>query len=592
MSSSPDFNALTRIATLGALALAALSLGACATAPGGPVASAPPATLRAPAEEPRSNYGLFLAGEAALQAGRSAEAADFFAKAAQAGGDHALIHEKAFMAAVMAGDIDKAAVLAPLVGDGSPTIQSLVRLVQAVQALADGRGKEAVAQLDQVTGDFAYGGAVVLIKPWAAAAAGDMKRAIALPAAGQNQRLTRFSALLGQAMLLERAHRYDEAEADYKALTANAQLGPLYVPPYGAYLERRGRAKEAVVLYKSALQQTPDDTVLKAALGRASKHGSPVPPMLSLKEGAALALTSAAEGALVGKQVGDADIYLRLALRLDPKIDEAWLLLGDIRSSGGDYDSARTDYANVTDKSPIWLESRERIIGSYQSAGDGETALKLARDLALATPKDREVQLVLANALRDGDRLPEAVQVLSGLIASDPGGGDWGLYFERGTALDRSGHWAEGERDLQKALSLEPDQPDVLNYLGYSWVERGEHLPQAMAMLQRAYAAEPNSGEIADSLGWAFFHLGDFTQAVQRLERAVSLDPVNAEINDHLGDAYWKTGRRIEAQFQWNRVLTLSPSAELRASVQQKLASGLDSHPASVARGEAPASPQ
>ena len=173
--------------------------------------------------------------------------------------------------------------------------------------------------------------------------------------------------------------------------------------------------------------------------------------------------------------------------------------------------------------------------------------------------------------------------VLDKLIASSPAGGDWALYFERGTALDRAGRWPDAERDLLKALTLQPDEPDVLNYLGYSWVTRGEKLPQAMAMLQKAYLAQPDSGEIADSLGWAYYSQGDFKAAVQRLERAVSLSPVSPEINDHLGDAYWRAGRKTEAQYQWNRVLGLTPTPELKASVQRKLSAGLDPAPPAVA---------
>ena len=233
--------------------------------------------------------------------------------------------------------------------------------------------------------------------------------------------------------------------------------------------------------------------------------------------------------------------------------------------------------------SPDWVDARERIIVSYQAEDDIDTALKMAQDLVKAAPDDRDAQLALADLYRSANRFPDAVAVLDKLIAADPTNADWAIYYERATSLDRAGRWPEAEKDLQKALALRPDQPDVLNYLGYSWVTHNERLPQALTMLQKAYLAQPNSGEIADSLGWAYFNMGDFKQAVQRLERAVSLEPVNPEINDHLGDAYWRAGRRTEAQYQWTRVLTLMPSAELKASCEGKLKSGLDSAPPAVA---------
>ena len=560
--------------------LAGLALAGCATSPSGPTTAAlSPSTANAPQDDAASsNYGLFLAGEAALQNGRAEDAARYFSRAAQGAGDQsvadqALIREKAFEAAVMAGDIDRAAALAPSpdAAASSPP-QRLARLVRAVDALSEGRNKEANEVLTAPGGGAAFSGGLVLLRPWAAAAAGDTERAVATPD-GPSPRLTRLSALESQAMLLERAKRYDEAETDYKSLTNNPQLGALYIGSYGAYLERRGRAKDAVALYAAALKQAPGDRDLKLALDRATAGKRP-PPMLSLKQGAAKALTAAAELALVDKQVNEGEVYLRLALKLDPAHDEAWVLLGDIRDSSDQHQFAREAYGHVATTSPDWAQARQRIVASYQAEGDNETALKLTQELIKAQPNDRDALVIEADLLRATNRFGEAVTVLDKVIAANPGG-DWALYFERGTALDRAGRWPEAEKDLLKALTLQPDEPDVLNYLGYSWVVRGEKLQQAVGMLQKAYLAQPDSGEIADSLGWAYYNLGDYRQAVQRLERAVSLSPVSAEINDHLGDAYWRAGRKTEAQYQWSRVLTLQPTDELKTSAQQKLTSGL-----------------
>jgi Flp pilus assembly protein TadD len=279
---------------------------------------------------------------------------------------------------------------------------------------------------------------------------------------------------------------------------------------------------------------------------------------------------------LIEKRFVDGQIYLRLALRLDPQENEAWVFLGDILAQSDDQDAARAAYGKVPSSSPDWMDARERIIASYQAQDDLDTAIRLAEELVKIAPDDRDALVVQADLYRAASRFPDAIKVLDKLIGQDPTGADWAIYYERGTALDRAGRWPEAERDLQKALALRPDQPDVLNYLGYSWVTRGERLPQAVTMLQKAYLAQPNSGEIADSLGWAYYNMGDFKQAVQRLERAVALEPVNPEINDHLGDAYWRANRRTEAQYQWSRVLGLKPNPELKTSVEHKLNSGLD----------------
>ena len=566
-------------------ALSALALGGCATTAGpGPIASAAPgAPSPVEIDDTVSNYGLFLAGEAALQSGHSDEAAQYFSRAALGAADQgpetrALIRDKAFTAAVMAGDIATAATLAaPLDPTDGSAGQRLARMVRAVDLLAQNKGKEADAVLTSPGAGLTYSAGLGLLRPWAAAAAGDAKRSVA-SVEGPQAALTRVTGMYGQAQLLERDKRYDEAETDYKLLTAG-QFSALYAIPYADFLQRRGRAKDAVTLYHDALQRTPNSRELKKALARleAKKGGAPALP--TLRQGAAQALTAAAEMSLIEKRFPDGQIYLRLALRLDPQEDEAWVFLGDILSQASDYDGARAAYGHVPASSPDWLDARQRIIASYEGEGDTATALKLAQELVKASPDDRDALVVEADLLRSAERFPEAVGVLDKVIAANPAGADWALYFERGTSLDRAGRWPEAEKDLQKALVLRPDQPDVLNYLGYSWVTRGEKLPQAMVMLQKAYLAQPNSGEIADSLGWAYYSLGDYKQAVQKLERAVSLEPVNPEINDHLGDAYWRAGRRTEAQYQWTRVLTLQPAADTKTSADRKLKDGLDPGP-------------
>jgi Flp pilus assembly protein TadD len=162
---------------------------------------------------------------------------------------------------------------------------------------------------------------------------------------------------------------------------------------------------------------------------------------------------------------------------------------------------------------------------------------------------------------------------MSGLIAEDKTP-DWRLLFIRALSYDKMGRWDAAEADLQAALKLQPDEPELLNYLGYSWIDRGERLKEAMGMVERAVAQNPRSGAIVDSLGWAHYRLGDYKKAVEKLEQAVELEAGDPEINDHLGDAYWKAGRRDEAVFQWRRVLTLNPDAKMKAKVETKLASG------------------
>ena len=186
----------------------------------------------------------------------------------------------------------------------------------------------------------------------------------------------------------------------------------------------------------------------------------------------------------------------------------------------------------------------------------------------------------------EAKRYDEAVALFDRQLAAD--GSDWRTWFLRGTAHERAGRWSLAEQDLKQALALAPEEPEVLNYLGYTWVDRGERLAEALGMLERAVRLRPRSGAIVDSLGWAQYRLGNFAEAVQTLERAAELEPGDPTINDHLGDAYWRTGRKVEAHFQWRRVLSLEPEAPVRAAAETKLASMLGPDAVSRAVAVAP----
>ena len=286
---------------------------------------------------------------------------------------------------------------------------------------------------------------------------------------------------------------------------------------------------------------------------------------------------------LLARREGDSGLaYLRLALRLDPTLDEAWVLVGDAMSAAGDKEAAREAYLKVKSGSDQYVSARGRMALQLQGDDDKDGALRLARETLDVAPKDPRALVLYADLLRDDERYPEAVQILTRAIDAEPadtGDAVWSLYYLRGASEERAGDWPKGEADLQHALMLKPDEPEVLNYLGYAWADRGEHLTEALAMLEKAAALEPKSGAIVDSLGWAHYRIHQYADAAKELERAVLLDPSDPEVNNHLGDVYWRTGRTLEARYQWNRVLTLDADAKTRAAVQTKLMAGLPPEP-------------
>lgn len=517
----------------------------------------------------KSLYGLFLAGQAALDKGSSRDAAVYLGRAADLAPDAGFLRERAFTAALIAGDIQRAADLAPEEGQGTASSYRLGLLTRAIDAMADKRGKEAAAILVDAPTQGPTGSAINLLRPWAAAMSGDWETATAPPTGDAD--LTKLFGGLSQAKLLERARRYSEADAAYSALN-KASDSSLFALAYGGFLERRGRRQEAMAVYEKLIRANGDASVLRARerLSRRQK----APPLGSLQEAAAETLLGPAALQMTRQQPETALALLRMALRLDPKLGAAWLLVGDSMSAAGDEASAREAYASVAATSNDYDTAQGRLAWSLQRGGDPDAALQLARANLQRSGDSAQALSVYADLLRENARFDETITVMDRLIAKGGEQADaWRLYFFRGMALERSGRWSGAEADLTKSLSLRPDEPEVMNYLAYGWADRGEKLTEALAMLEKAAAMRPRSGEIRDSLGWARFRAGRYAEALTDLERAVSLAPADPSINDHLGDVYLKVGRKLEAEYQWRRVLTLDPDEDLRQAVEAKLES-------------------
>ena len=575
----------TRIVAV-CLAAACAGLSACAseetpsTAAGlRSTAALPDGELRGASAQSGSAFGLYLAGEAAIDGGASRQAAGYFGLASRLEPGESSVRVRAFTTALVSGEIARAAEEAKGLGPGDSSIQHLARLTRAVEALASDRGAEAYAILATEPPGLDHMQATRLLRPWAAASAGDWKAATA-PSGPFGDPIMQGVAEMTRAELLERNGRTADAEAILKARSSGKE--GLFILGYGSFLERHGRKAEAAALYDRAVKDMPGDRNIRYAKAR-SEAGRPPPALASFKEGAAEALIAPAAG-MVQRREGDSGLaYLRLALRLDPSLDEAWVLVGDAMNGAGDTESAKEAYRRVHAGSSEYVAAHSRLALLAEQAGDKEGALRLARETMEALPGDPRALVLYADLLRDDNRYAEATQALNraiaGLTEAEAG---WALYYERGVAQERAGEWRAGEADLQHALKLKPDEPQVLNYLGYAWADRGEHLNEALAMLEKAVALEPRSGAIKDSLGWARYRVHQYHDAMTDLERAVELSPADPEVNSHLGDVYWKVGRRLEAQFQWQRVLTLEGvDPKTKASAEMKLAQGMTEAPES-----------
>ncbi len=215
--------------------------------------------------------------------------------------------------------------------------------------------------------------------------------------------------------------------------------------------------------------------------------------------------------------------------------------------------------------------------------GQHDTGVAKLRTLVQRGSEDPDAWTALGDLLRASDRFGDAVGAYDKALAvlKEDDRRMVQLYYARGVSLERSNRWTEAERDLRQSIKLNPERADVLNYLGYSFVDKGINLEEAVTMLEKARALRPLDGMIADSVGWAYFKLGRFQEAARTLEEAVQLIPGASDVNDHLGDAYWRVGRKIDARFQWQHALQLDPEGDQKEIIQRKLQYGLDSVSAS-----------
>jgi tetratricopeptide (TPR) repeat protein len=249
----------------------------------------------------------------------------------------------------------------------------------------------------------------------------------------------------------------------------------------------------------------------------------------------------------------------------------------------GKYDLANGIYARVQTTSPYYAMTQVQAAINDGRQGQIKAGIAKMKALSANVPQETDVWTALGDLLRSADQYSEAATAYDKAIAGTPEGDRRliGLYYARGVSLERSNKWDAAERDFRAALKLNPDRADVLNYLGYSWVDKGEHLDEAVGMLEKARALRPLDGFIADSVGWAYYRLGRYQDAARALEEAVQLAPGAPDVNDHLGDAYWRVGRKIDARFQWQHALQLNPDAKQKTLIERKLQLGLDSVSAS-----------
>ena len=534
--------------------------------------------------------GSYLAGSQALFDLRTREAAGYFRDALVGDWDNPLVVERAFVAFAANGDIADSADTARRLLELSPG-NELAHLVIATEALKQRRYGAVIAQLGQ-SGTQTFAGITgVILRAWAYTGDNRIDEGFRLLDDLGQSGLEDF-LVFHRALMADVTGRQDEAIAHAaRAYEVDPQVARI-VEAYARMLGNAGRfdaAADVIAAFEARGLTHPLVDIVEAAIEDRRRPGLFA---ASVQSGAAEMFHGIGVALARDGSTDLALVFLRLGQYLDPRSDVIALVIGQLLDAAGEHRAANAIYDEVPATSPLKPIARVRVAENFNAMGDREEAIRRLNNIVRANPDDLEALSVLGDLQRSAERYAEAAETYTRALELTPGdpASDWLFYYVRGIAYERNDQWPLAEADFKRALELRPGQPQVLNYLGYSWVDKGMNLDEALELIETAVAAAPNDGYIVDSLGWAFYRLGRFEEAVETLELAVRLRPNDAEINDHLGDAYWRVGRQLEAQFQWKIAADVDQEGNVRERVQPKLTGGLD--PVSEAEDDAPVAPE
>ena len=529
--------------------------------------------------------GNYLSAYVANYARDTAAAVVFYREALKEDSRSPELLERAFVSLLADGDIQAAGRSAERVLQRDQS-SNLAQLTLAVRALKARQYATARGFLSRGVKGRAADVTATLLTAWSYVGSRDGKRALELVDQLKGERGFGAFRDYHAGLMAELTGNDAEAERRLKSAYEAEKTTLRIVDAYGRFLARHGQKDAALEVYRGFEAVSPRQPMIKAATDQLVA-GKPIGPLIAnAQEGAAEVLYGLGSA---GSQQGDelaSIVYLRLALQLDPEHDLATVTLAEVFERMHRTDQAIDILKRIPETSPLRPSADVQIGLSLEQIGRGDEAVQQLERVEKARPDDNEVLIALGNVYRSRKQYAEAADIYSRAIArgkeDDPS--LWPIYYYRGTAYERAKQWDKSEADLKKALSLIPDnQPlgrsQVLNYLGYSWVDAGTNLDEAFKMLRRAVELNPRDGMIIDSLGWAYFRFGQYADAVRELEKAAELKAGDPVINDHLGDAYWRVGRKLEAKFQWQHAKDAGPEPDDLKKIDEKLASGLPEPP-------------
>lgn len=528
---------------------------------------------------PKGLAGIYLSARHAEAVSDDGRATALLNRALEMDPDNEGILRQTYFIAAQVGDFSTAATAAARSVESSPQM-ALAPLIVAVNAYKQQKYDAAWSYLDKIPAQSAGGFALPLLRAWGMAPRQPADAALAelAPLQGMNGAADLFNVMAG--LLNEYYGRNAQALANYDPLAARAdQLAPAILRIVIDGYHRLGKDNEANALV-TRFANTRGASLFVDGIAEVADPRRRT-KKISADQGMAEALFAACQMLLqnvntpFGTQL--AVVYGQAALYLNPDLTIARRVVSAALTDRDRFSEANAMLAAVKKDDSSYASARLQMSENFERMDKPDESLALLEEVAKERPDWPNVQVAIGDHMRRAKKFADAVDAYDRAFKLFPGGESdaWQLYYARGIALERTKQWDRADMDFRKALALNPNDAGVLNYLGYSMIDRGINIAEGRAMIEKAFKLKPDDGYIIDSLGWAMFLMGETESAVIHLEKAVETEPADATINEHLGDAYWKVGRRNEAFFQWRRALGLDPDDDQRTELQQKLAQGL-----------------
>lgn len=527
-----------------------------------------------------TNAGAYLAARSATFSSDYASASQYYTRLLARNPGDAFLLENLVLTQLALGNVTKAVPPARVL-DGKSVNSQIGNLVLMADLIDQKDFQTLIKRLeaDQGVGPLVDG----LMLAWAEYGNGQMSNALTgFDKVAEERGLAGF-ALYHKALALAAVGDFERAEDIFGGETASTvQLSRRAVMAHIEILSQLERNDDALEVLDALFGANLDPEL--RAMRESLEKGDMLTftQVQSARDGMAEVLFSIADALQDEASPDYTLLYTRTAQFLRPDHIDALLLSADLLEQVEQYDLATEVYKSVPAGHFSFHAAEMGRAEALRAGGKAEAAIEVLQQLTRTHGDLPIVHTSLGDALRQQERFDEAADAYDNALAlfDTPQESQWFSYYARGICHERLGQWSEAEADFRQALALNPDQPQVLNYLGYSLVEKRIKLDEALDMIERAVAARPDSGYIVDSLGWVLYRLGRFEDAVGHMERATELMPVDPVVNDHLGDVYWSVGRKTEARFQWTRALSFIDDEENSEAdpdrIRAKLDRGLD----------------